>query len=260
MTELIIAGGVPLRGTVQVSGAKNAALPMMAAAILADGAVELHGVPHLTDVRTMGRLLVHLGMDISHQGDRLTLATIDRTVVQARYDMVRRVRAGFCVLGPLFGAARQGDRAAARRLRYRRPAGRSASSRSHRNGSRLAARTRLHRGHRPAALRCGHRSRGTARSDGDGHGERPFGGSARPRANNHQKRGPGAGDCRSWQHAHGNGPRRIAGLGTSTTGNQRRRATRRLPLALDPRPNRSGHVPLGRRDHRRRSDGDGSRA
>jgi UDP-N-acetylglucosamine 1-carboxyvinyltransferase len=106
MTELIITGGVPLRGSVQISGAKNAALPMMAAAILADGAVELHNVPRLTDVRTMARLLDHLGMDVAHHGDRLTLATVDRSVVQARYDMVRRMRASFCVLGPLL--ARRG--------------------------------------------------------------------------------------------------------------------------------------------------------
>src|SRR5580658_3856917 len=98
MTELAITGGVPLRGTVNVSGAKNAALPMMAAAILADGPVELLNVPCLTDVRTMAKLLVHLGLDIAHRGDRLVLATVDRAVVQARYDMVRRLRAGFCVL------------------------------------------------------------------------------------------------------------------------------------------------------------------
>jgi UDP-N-acetylglucosamine 1-carboxyvinyltransferase len=78
----------------------------MAAAILADGAVELLNVPRLTDVRTMAHLLRHLGLDIAHHGDRLTLATIDRSVVQARYDMVRRMRAGFCVLGPLL--ARRG--------------------------------------------------------------------------------------------------------------------------------------------------------
>ncbi len=106
MTELIITGGKPLHGTVQVSGAKNAALPMMAAAILADGAVQLHNVPRLTNVRTMARLLVHLGVDVAHRGDRLTLATVDRSVVQARYDMVRRMRASFCVLGPLL--ARRG--------------------------------------------------------------------------------------------------------------------------------------------------------
>ena len=106
MTELIITGGTPLRGTVNISGAKNAALPMMAAAILADGPVELLNVPRLTDVRTMARLLVHLGLDIAHRGDRVVLATVDRSVVQARYDMVRRLRAGFCVLGPLL--ARRG--------------------------------------------------------------------------------------------------------------------------------------------------------
>jgi len=106
MTELLITGGAPLHGTVPISGAKNAALPMMAAAILADGAVELHNVPRLTDVRAMTRLLSHLGMDIAHHGDRLVLATVDRSVVQARYDMVRRLRAGFCVLGPLL--ARRG--------------------------------------------------------------------------------------------------------------------------------------------------------
>ena len=54
----------------------------------------------------MARLLVHLGLDIAHGGDRMVLATIDRSVVQARYDMVRRLRAGFCVLGPLL--ARRG--------------------------------------------------------------------------------------------------------------------------------------------------------
>jgi UDP-N-acetylglucosamine 1-carboxyvinyltransferase len=106
MTELLITGGAPLNGTVRVSGAKNAALPMMAAAILADGPVELLGVPRLTDVRTMARLLVHLGLDVAHHRDRLVLATVDRSVVQARYDMVRRLRAGFCVLGPLL--ARRG--------------------------------------------------------------------------------------------------------------------------------------------------------
>lgn len=106
MTELLITGGTALHGTVNVSGAKNAALPMMAAAILADGPVELLNVPRLTDVRTMARLLVHLGLDIAHHGDRIVLATIDRSVVQARYDMVRRLRAGFCVLGPLL--ARRG--------------------------------------------------------------------------------------------------------------------------------------------------------
>jgi len=106
MTQLIITGGMPLQGTVLVGGAKNAALPMMAAAILADAPVELLGVPRLTDVRMMGRLLRQLGVEVDRHGDRLVLRTVDVRVTQADYASVRRMRAGFCVLGPLL--ARRG--------------------------------------------------------------------------------------------------------------------------------------------------------
>lgn len=106
VAKLIITGGVPLQGTVSVSGAKNAALPMMAAAILADAPVELCGVPRLTDVRTMSRLLHHLGVDVAPNGDCLTLTPGDTRATQAGYASVRRMRAGFCVLGPLL--ARRG--------------------------------------------------------------------------------------------------------------------------------------------------------
>ncbi len=106
MTELIITGGVPLQGTVSVSGAKNAALPMMAAAILADGPLELLGVPRLTDVCTMGRLLRQLGVEAARYGDRVVLNPVDLRAVRASYALVRRMRAGFCVLGPLL--ARRG--------------------------------------------------------------------------------------------------------------------------------------------------------
>jgi UDP-N-acetylglucosamine 1-carboxyvinyltransferase len=121
VTKLIITGGVPLHGTVSVGGAKNAALPMMAAAILADAPLELRGVPRLTDVRTMGRLLRQLGVDVARHGERLVLTPVDSRVVRARYALVRRMRAGFCVLGPLLarrgravvplpGGCRLGDR------------------------------------------------------------------------------------------------------------------------------------------------------
>ena len=103
---LIITGGVPLQGTVSVSGAKNAALPMMAATILADAPVELLNVPRLTDVHTMGLLLRQLGVDVARHGDRMVLHTVDTRVMRARYALVRRMRAGFCVLGPLL--ARRG--------------------------------------------------------------------------------------------------------------------------------------------------------
>lgn len=121
MAELIITGGLPLRGTVSVSGAKNAALPMMAAAILLDEPLELLGVPQLSDVRTMGRLLRQLGVDVARHDDRLVLTPVDSRAVRAHYALLRQMRAGFCVLGPLLarrgravvplpGGCRLGDR------------------------------------------------------------------------------------------------------------------------------------------------------
>ncbi|MBN2579175.1 MAG: UDP-N-acetylglucosamine 1-carboxyvinyltransferase [Pirellulales bacterium] len=102
-----IFGGVPLHGDVRVGGAKNAALPMMAAALLADGPVRLEGVPQLTDVEMLGRVLRALGMRVRWTNEnRLCLETINARAVEAPYKYVRRLRAGFCVLGPL--VARRG--------------------------------------------------------------------------------------------------------------------------------------------------------
>jgi UDP-N-acetylglucosamine 1-carboxyvinyltransferase len=101
-----ITGGAPLCGSVRVSGAKNAALPMMAAALLADGPVQLCGVPELADVHTLSRVLYDVGMALSRSDDGLRLETFDPGRVRARYALVRRLRASFCVLGPLL--ARRG--------------------------------------------------------------------------------------------------------------------------------------------------------
>ncbi len=196
MTELIITGGVPLQGTVQVSGAKNAALPMMAAAILADAPLELLGVPRLTDVRTMGRLLRQLGVDVARHGDRLLLTPVDTRVVRAR------LRAGAADAGRILrpgaaaGTAGQGGGAAARRLRHRRPARRSASPRAGRLGRGSAAGSRLHRGHGPAASRRRDRPLRSPRPHGDGHGECPLCRRAGPRTHGHPRRGPRAGNRR----------------------------------------------------------------
>jgi len=104
---LRIEGGRPLRGTVTVAGAKNAALPIMAASILADGPVQLAGVPHLADVDTLSQLLEQLGLTVSRDArDTLHLATIDPSPILAPYTLVERMRASFCVLGPLL--ARRG--------------------------------------------------------------------------------------------------------------------------------------------------------
>lgn len=155
MDMFVVQGGRRLRGRVRVSGAKNAALPIMAAALLADGPTVLNGVPDLVDVTTLGQLLTSLGMQVrrelsaeetsaaepagflgSHPGDEvfpeanderavpfpfgigsagtgglsdpgaLRLEVVDQTPCVAEYELVRRMRAGVCVLGPLL--ARRG--------------------------------------------------------------------------------------------------------------------------------------------------------
>ncbi len=101
MDMFVIAGGTPLRGGVAVSGAKNAALPVMAAAIMADGPLALHNIPHLRDVSTMRALLESLGVRVSGLSSSLTLQVVDESPCLAHYELVRQMRAGVSVLGPL---------------------------------------------------------------------------------------------------------------------------------------------------------------
>ncbi len=96
-----------LSGDVRISGAKNAALPIMAAALMADGPVRLDRVPWLLDVGTLCKVLNRLGTRIEHSDDgRMWLETIEPSLHCAGYEFVRRMRASFCVLGPLL--ARRG--------------------------------------------------------------------------------------------------------------------------------------------------------
>jgi len=107
MPLLQIQGPTRLSGTVEVSGAKNAALPMMAAAILASEPVRLEGVPHLADVESLSLVLDELGVGVRREADdALLLETVDPGPVRADYERVRRMRAGFCVLGPLLARRR----------------------------------------------------------------------------------------------------------------------------------------------------------
>ena len=112
MDKIIVEGGVPLRGEVRVSGAKNAALPAMAAALLAEGDHVVRNVPDLADVRTMGRLLGHMGCAVERGagGDRHAVALrVPREVKpEAPYDLVRTMRASVLVLGPLLARWGQG--------------------------------------------------------------------------------------------------------------------------------------------------------
>ncbi|HEV3137991.1 MAG TPA: UDP-N-acetylglucosamine 1-carboxyvinyltransferase, partial [Pirellulales bacterium] len=104
-----ITGGVRLLGRVRASGSKNAALPIMAAALLVDGPVTLHGVPDLADVNTLALLLGYLGVEVKREpGGNLRIATVDPAPTKADYDLVRRMRASFCVLGPLLAKRGRG--------------------------------------------------------------------------------------------------------------------------------------------------------
>ncbi len=109
MDALLIQGGRPLSGRVAVSGAKNAALPVMAATLLAPGVHTLRNMPSLSDTRTMARVLETLGAKVGFQGGTCTVDSTNITSVEAPYDLVRTMRASIYVLGPLlarFGAAR----------------------------------------------------------------------------------------------------------------------------------------------------------
>jgi UDP-N-acetylglucosamine 1-carboxyvinyltransferase len=105
MDKFLIAGGVPLEGTIHVSGAKNSALPCMAAAILTDEEVILDNIPHVRDIETERRLLSSMGAEVgviegaAGHGTRICCATLSDPV--AKYEIVKTMRASSLVLGPL---------------------------------------------------------------------------------------------------------------------------------------------------------------
>ena len=103
MDRFLIRGGHGLAGSVGVSGAKNAALPILAASLLSAEALELSNVPQLQDVRTMQRLLAGMGVDIEREGSRMRLQARNVVSVEAPYDLVKTMRASILVLGPLLG-------------------------------------------------------------------------------------------------------------------------------------------------------------
>src|SRR5262249_24287141 len=110
MDRLLIQGGVPLRGEIRISGAKNAALPILCAAILTREMLRVQNVPHLRDITTTLSLLAQMGVEVSLDEKLvlgLTAASLHNRV--APYDLVKTMRASVLVLGPLlarFGEAR----------------------------------------------------------------------------------------------------------------------------------------------------------
>src|SRR5271168_495290 len=109
MDSMRIVGGTPIKGKIHISGAKNAALPLLAASLLTDETLTLGNVPHLADIATMANLLGQLGVGLSLNGHQkltptgrvMDLKAANITSITAPYDLVRKMRASILVLGPL---------------------------------------------------------------------------------------------------------------------------------------------------------------
>src|SRR3954464_744025 len=120
MDRILIRGGVPLSGTIRIGGAKNAALPLMAASLLTADKLVLTNVPDLADIRTMANLLVQHGVGLAfaddlpgepgsgEPGHLLELSARHITSTTAPYDLVRKMRASVLVLGPLVARCGRG--------------------------------------------------------------------------------------------------------------------------------------------------------
>jgi len=109
MDKLIIRGGKRLKGEVEISGAKNAALPVIAAALLAEGKHSISRVPDLRDIKTMGRLLENMGAEFHYEPHKAVIAANRINNLEAPYELVKEMRASVLVLGPMlarFGRAK----------------------------------------------------------------------------------------------------------------------------------------------------------
>lgn len=104
MTKIIVRGGQRLKGTVRVSGAKNAVLPILAASLLAtEGDSVIYDVPLLDDVMTIQKVLASLGAQLSYNNETMRITAQSITTYEAPYELIRKMRASFLVMGPLLG-------------------------------------------------------------------------------------------------------------------------------------------------------------
>ena len=101
MDKIVLEGGYSLKGDVRISGAKNAALPILASSLLADGWNTYDNVPDLRDIHSIKQLLSHLGAEIESDGSCLRISAQGLNNPEAPYDLVRKMRASILVLGPL---------------------------------------------------------------------------------------------------------------------------------------------------------------
>jgi UDP-N-acetylglucosamine 1-carboxyvinyltransferase len=107
MEKIIISGGNPLRGTVQISGSKNAALPIIAATLLTSEPCVIRGVPNLSDIQFMCDILRWLSVKVTHhKAEGIVEARAEHPLGVAPYELVRKMRASICLLGPLLARLR----------------------------------------------------------------------------------------------------------------------------------------------------------
>lgn len=101
MAKIIVKKSNPLKGSVKIDGAKNAVLPIIALTLLANGKSTLNGVPNLRDVHVISDLLRHVGAEVEYKENTLTVDASNIKTCEAPYELVRKMRASFLVMGPL---------------------------------------------------------------------------------------------------------------------------------------------------------------
>jgi UDP-N-acetylglucosamine 1-carboxyvinyltransferase len=106
MDKILIHGGRPLSGSIKVSGSKNSSLPILAATLLTGEQCVVHGVPDLSDTHYMLQILAHLGAQVERASGTVSV-TAEKVQSVAPYDVVRKMRASVCVLGPLLGRCKE---------------------------------------------------------------------------------------------------------------------------------------------------------
>ena len=106
MDKILVHGGRRLSGSIKISGSKNSSLPILAATLLTREPCVVHGVPDLSDTNYMLQILAHLGAQVERASGTVTV-TAEKVHCVAPYDVVRKMRASVCVLGPLLGRCKE---------------------------------------------------------------------------------------------------------------------------------------------------------
>jgi len=106
MDKILVHGGQPLSGSVKISGSKNSALPILAATLLTKEPCVIHHVPDLSDIHYMLQILSHLGAQVERASGVVTVQA-EKIITDAPYEIVRKMRASVCVLGPLLGREKE---------------------------------------------------------------------------------------------------------------------------------------------------------